>query len=66
VVKKKYPEQAFVQKARLTKDDKVDDEKDRLDTLEAKSKKRGKNWSTSRLTSFFEIQTGLKGTTKMK
>jgi hypothetical protein len=66
LVKKKYPYQAYIQKSRLTKDEKYDRIKTPDITQAEKNKSRGKNWSTPRLTKFFNLETGLKGTTKSK
>lgn len=63
-VKRTYPEQSFIQKPRLTAEDKTLSEEDQAHILKGKIKKRGKSWSEPRIIAFFNSRTGLSGTTK--
>lgn len=64
LVKRTYPEQSFVQKPRMTAEEKTLSKEDQEHILKGKIKKRGKSWSESRIISFFNSTTGFSGTTK--
>lgn len=64
LVKRTYPEQLYIQKPRLTKEEKTLSKEDREFILNEKIKKRGKGWVDSRIIEFFNSNTNLIGTTK--
>lgn len=64
LVKRTYPEQAYIQKPRLTAEEKTFSKQDQDYILKNKIKKRGKGWVDSRIIDFFNTNTGLRGTTK--
>lgn len=66
LVKRKYPEQLYIQKPRLTREERSLSKEDQAFILEDKVKRRGAHWADSRLSDFFNSSTGLKGTTKFK
>ena len=64
LVKRTYPEQLYIQKPRLTKEEKTLSKEDQEFILNDKTKKRGKGWVDSRIIEFFNSTTNLSGTTK--
>lgn len=63
LVKRTYPTQKYIQKPRLTSEEKSYSIEDQKFVLDKKIKARGKGWSEPRIIRFFNTATGLKGTT---